>query len=112
MSPATAWRWCGIAKGNSRRRRRHCKRSRRTAGGLLKLGLCQQRHAGLLAQPPERAKMLASARSTYERLIQQFPKSEAHPQAIVERAKCLNRMGDPNTAANELRRFANDAQLK
>ena len=36
-------------------------------------------HAALLAQPPERAKTLANARSTYERLIQQFPKSEAYP---------------------------------
>src|SRR5581483_7164697 len=79
-----------------------------TADALLKLGLCHQRLAALLVQPPERAKELGSARAAYERLMQQFPQSPLQPQAVLERAKCMAAAGDANGAANELRRFTND----
>jgi cellulose synthase operon protein C len=75
---------------------------------LLKLGLCHQRLASLLAQPPEKAKVLANARSAYERLMQQFPNHPLQPQAVLERAKCLAQAGDPNGAVNDLRRFTGD----
>jgi TolA-binding protein len=75
---------------------------------LLKLGLCHQRLAGLLAQPQERNKELGIARAAYERLMQQFPKHDLQPQAVLERARCIAQMGDPNGAINELRRFTND----
>lgn len=79
-----------------------------TADALLKYGLCQQRLAGLLAQPPERVKVFASARAAYERLMKEFPQDALVPQAIFERAKCLADAGDKNGAMNELRRFTND----
>jgi TolA-binding protein len=75
---------------------------------LLKLGLCEQRRATVLGQPPERAKAFAAARTTYDRLINQYPKDALVPQAVLERAKCQAQMGDPNGAMNELRRFTND----
>lgn len=75
---------------------------------LLKLGWCQGRLASLLAQPPEKAKVLANARAAYEQVIQRFPKHALMPQAVFERAKCIALAGDPNGAINELRRFAGD----
>jgi TolA-binding protein len=79
-----------------------------TADTLLKLGLCHQRLAGLLAQPPERAKALGDARAAYENLIQRFPKHPAQPQAVFERAKCLAQAGDKQSAINEMQRFQSD----
>jgi TolA-binding protein len=76
---------------------------------LLKLGLCYQRLAGLMAEPPEKAKMLQSARAVYDRLIApQLAQHPVQPQAFLERAKCIAQMGDVNGAVNELRRFTND----
>src|SRR5262249_44865265 len=75
---------------------------------LLKLGPCPPPLAGLLAQPQEKNKELATARAAYERLMQQFPKHDLQPQAVLERARCIALMGDPNGAINELRRFTND----
>jgi TolA-binding protein len=78
------------------------------ADALLKLGHAQQRLAALLAQPPEKAKALAAARTAYEQLQQRFPKDALVPQAIFERAKVLAQANDVNGAINELRRFTND----
>ena len=72
---------------------------------LLKLGYCHQKLAEVLAQPPEKAKALASARAAYEQLMQKFPQSPLQPQAVFERARCLARANDVNGAVNELRRF-------
>jgi len=79
-----------------------------TADALLKLGLCYQHLAGLLADAQERNKMLAAARTAYEKLINQFPKDLNQPQAIFERAKVLAQAGDVGSAINELNRFQND----
>lgn len=76
---------------------------------ILKLGLCQQRMASLLVQPPEKTKMLQAARATYERLLsKEFAGHALFPQAILERAKVIAQTGDLGTAQNELRRFLND----
>lgn len=75
---------------------------------LLKLGLCQQRLAAVLANPPDRAKALTTARGSYERILQQFPRHPLQPQAVFERAKCLAEQGDRNGAVNELHRFTQD----
>jgi TolA-binding protein len=83
-----------------------------TADALFKLGHCQQRLAGLLAQPPEQAKALAAARAAYEQILQRFPKDAVQPQALFERAKVLARNKDINGAINELRRFLNDPLKK
>jgi TolA-binding protein len=83
-----------------------------TPDALLKLGMCHQRLAALLVKPEERNKVLTDARTTYEKLINQFPKHPFQPQAIFERAKCLALVGDKNGAMNEFRRFANDNVLK
>jgi len=75
---------------------------------MIKLGLCQQRLALLLEKPPERNQALAVARTTYDKLMQQFPQHALVPQAIIERARCIAASGDKNAAMNELRRFATD----
>lgn len=75
---------------------------------LLKLGLCHQRLAALIAQPAEKQKSFAAARAAYERLVQQHPKSEFVPQAVFERAKSMGQAGDLNGSMNELRRFTQD----
>lgn len=82
--------------------------SPQTPDALLKLGQCYQRLAGLLADAQERTKMLTSARTAYEKLINQFPKHPSQPQAIFERAKVLAQAGDIGSAMNELQRFQND----
>jgi cellulose synthase operon protein C len=79
------------------------------ADALIKLGLCQQRLAALTSQAPERAKMLAVARATYEKLF--HPEFKGIPQvaqATFERAKVMALANDVNGAINELRRFTND----
>jgi TolA-binding protein len=53
---------------------------------LLKLGMCHQRLATLVAVPAERAKVLQNARGTYDKLLQQFGNHATAPQAIMERA--------------------------
>jgi TolA-binding protein len=78
------------------------------ADALLKLGYCQQRLAGLLAQPPEQAKAVGAARAAYEQILQRFGNSPVAPQARFERAKCLALAKDVNGAANELRNFTRD----
>jgi TolA-binding protein len=76
---------------------------------LLKLGLCRQRRAMLLADVSERTKQLQAARAVYERLLSpQYARYAGQPQAFLERAKCMAQMGDVNGAVNELRRFTND----
>jgi TolA-binding protein len=79
-----------------------------TADALLKLGYCQQRLGGLLAQAEEKAKALAAARAAYEQLVQRFPKSPEHPIAAFERGKVLAQQNDIGGAINELQRFRND----
>src|SRR5262249_38268853 len=75
---------------------------------LLKLGPCQQRMAGWQGQPPQRVQAFATARATYEKLMQQFPQHPLIPQAVLERAKCIAQQGDKGGAMNELRRFTGD----
>lgn len=76
---------------------------------LLKFGLCQQRLAALLTQPPDKAKVLGAARTAYERLMSpEYNKHPASVQAILERGKVMAQAGDVNGAMNELRRFTND----
>lgn len=80
-----------------------------SADALLKYGLCQQRLAGLLAQPPEKAKALTAARTAYEKLFaKEFTNNPLVPQAYLERAKVIALTGDVNKAITELRRFTND----
>ena len=86
--------------------------SPQAADALLKLGYCQQKLAGILAQPPDQAKALAAARAAYEQLLQKYGNSPEAPQASFERAKCLAAQKDVNGAINELRRFTNDGRLK
>jgi len=79
------------------------------AEALLKYGLCQQRLASLLTQPPEKAKALGLARSAYEKMFAgEFANNPLVPQAHLERAKVIAASGDVNNAINELRRFTND----
>ncbi len=77
---------------------------------LIKLGLCQQRLAGLKADPKERVALFNAARASYERVMRKdfgnHPLHIAH--ATFERAKCITQAGDINTGINELRKFTTD----
>jgi TolA-binding protein len=82
---------------------------------LLRLGLCHQRLALLLAKPEERAQGLVNARAAYEKLIQQYPRHELLPQALYEKARwrtLRNQPGDPAKAIDDLRRFTTDPLRK
>jgi len=74
----------------------------------LKLASCYQLMGALLADPPERQKVLTSAREICEKFIQQFPHDPALPMIVFERAKVLALLGDLGNATNELRRFRQD----
>src|SRR5947209_5785030 len=78
---------------------------------LLKLGFCYLRLVEVTAQPPEKAKVLASARTAYEQLMQKYPNAPQKAIATFERAACLAQAGDVNNAIAGLRPFA-DAPLK
>src|SRR5439155_9984150 len=77
---------------------------------LIKLGLCEQRLAGLIAQPQERVKKYNEARATYEKLMRKdFGVHPIHmAYATFERAKCITFAGDMNTGINELRKLTTD----
>jgi TolA-binding protein len=79
-----------------------------TPDALIKLGHIQQRLAALHADAKDRAPILANGRAIYERLMREFPRHPAVPQAIIERAKVIALQGDKGGAMNELRRFAAD----
>jgi TolA-binding protein len=79
---------------------------------LFKLGLCQQRLAELQDGKKARIDVLASARSAFEKLMLQFPTHSLQPRAIVERARCLALLDNPQGAIEELQRFGTDAVLK
>src|SRR5262249_11000043 len=83
-----------------------------TPDALLKLGYCQQRMALLLAQPADKQKALAAARSAYERIQQKFPNPPARPVATFERAKVLALGNDLGNAQGELKKFAQDPLKK
>jgi TolA-binding protein len=75
---------------------------------LLKFAHCQLRVGMLLADPAEKQKTLALARTTYERVMNEFGQTPAMPMAVLERARCIALMGDPNGAIGELNRFHGD----
>ena len=79
-----------------------------TPDALLKLGYCQQRSAGLLAQPAEKQKMLQAARATYEAILKGYASNPLAANARFERAKVLALQGDTGNAFSELNRFTQD----
>ncbi len=78
---------------------------------MLKLADCYQRNAAILADQQEKNKTLQSARETYDKLLQKYPKHPAYAQAVMDRARCIAATGDAGGAINELNRFRNDSQL-
>jgi TolA-binding protein len=78
---------------------------------MLKLADCYQRNAAILADQQEKTKSLQSARETYDKLLQKYPKHPAYAQAVMDRARCIAATGDAGGAINELNRFRNDAHL-
>ena len=79
---------------------------------LLKLGYCYRRIGSLMTNPTERVQRLTLARTAYERIQKEFPKSAAMPMAVFERACCMALMGDPRSAINDLKRFQADPLQK
>jgi TolA-binding protein len=82
-----------------------------TPDAMLKLADCYQRNAAILADQQEKAKTLQSARETYDKLLQKYPKHPAFAQAVMDRARCIAATGDAGGAINELNRFRNDGTL-
>jgi TolA-binding protein len=83
-------------------------RATQTPDALLKLALCHQRLAALQSRSKDRLQVLADARSTYERMLREFPKDALVPQAVYERARCLAQSGQKKAAVTELQRFRTD----
>ena len=79
-----------------------------TPDALLKLGYCQQRSAGFLAQPQEKQKVLQAARGTYEQLLKEYATHPLAANARFERAKVMAMQGDVGGSFNELIRFTQD----
>jgi TolA-binding protein len=82
------------------------------AGALLRLGLCQQRLAAVMAQEEERKKLFEAARSGYERVLLEYPRHELGPVAAFMRARCIAQAGDSNEAIKRLQAFATGALKK
>jgi len=82
-----------------------------TPDAMLKLADVYQRTAALLADQQAQKQTYQSARETYEKLLQKFPKHPAFAQAVMDRARLIAAVGDAGGAINELNRFRNDAVL-
>jgi tetratricopeptide (TPR) repeat protein len=76
------------------------------ADALVRLGLCRQRLAVVMAQDEERKKMFEAAKSSYERALVEYPLHEAGPTAAFARARCLALAGDTEEAVKRLQAFA------
>ncbi len=79
---------------------------------LLKLGHCAKRLGATLADPNERNQALNRAREVYERLSREYPKDPLAGEAKLEQAKVKALMGDRGGAMNDLRQFAQNADLQ
>jgi TolA-binding protein len=82
------------------------------ADALLRLGLCQQRLAAVMAQAEERKKLFDAGRSSYERALVEYPLHELGPTAAFARARCIAMAGDANEAIKRLQSFASGALKK
>lgn len=82
-----------------------------TPEAMLRLADCYQRNAAILADQQERNRAFQSARETYDKLLQKYPKHPAFAQAVMDRARCMAAQGDIGGAINELNRFRNDGTL-
>ncbi len=79
---------------------------------LLKLGHCTKRLGATLADANERNQTLNRAREVYERLARDYPQSPFAGQGRLEQAKVKALMGDRGGAMNDLRQFAQNAELQ
>jgi TolA-binding protein len=79
---------------------------------LLKLGHCAKRLGATLADPNERNQALNRAREVYERLSREYPRDPLAGEAKLEQAKVKALMGDKGGAMNDLRQFAQSADLQ
>jgi tetratricopeptide (TPR) repeat protein len=82
------------------------------AEALLRIGVCQERLAAVMSNQDERNKLLATARSSYERALVEYPLHPRGPVAVLARARCLNLAGDPNEAIRRLQAFGSGALKK
>ncbi|MFM7150444.1 MAG: tetratricopeptide repeat protein, partial [Gemmataceae bacterium] len=79
---------------------------------LLKLGYCQHRIGGLLANPEEKQKALANARAALEKIQQKNREHPAFAAATLERAKVMVSQKDVDGGIRELQRFVAEEPLK
>lgn len=79
---------------------------------LLKLGHCVKRLGVTLADVQERNNTLYRARDTFDKLMKEYPQSPFAAQARLEQAKLKALFGDRGGAINDLRQFAQNAELQ
>lgn len=79
------------------------------AEALMRLALCQERLAALMSNPEERKALLAAAKTSYERVLVEYPLHPRRSVAVLARARVLNMAGDPNEAIRRLQAFSSGA---
>jgi tetratricopeptide (TPR) repeat protein len=75
---------------------------------MVKLGLCRQRIAELIAEPKEREAAMQLARQTFEQVKQKFPQHPLVAVSELERYRTMALAGDVDGAMQRLPRFLSD----
>ncbi len=78
----------------------------RDPDALMRLGQCQLRLAALAAKDEERNALEAASRTSFERVLLEYPNNDLQPHAILERARWVRKGGDQDEAVRRLRPFA------
>ncbi len=78
----------------------------RDPDALMRLGLCQRRLAALAAKDEDRTALEGASRTSFERVLLEYPNNELQPHAIIERARWVRKGGDQDEAVRRLRPFA------
>ena len=78
----------------------------RDPDALMRLGLCQRRLAALAAKDDDRTALEGASRTTFERVLLEYPGNDLQPHAILERARWVRKGGDQDEAVRRLRPFA------
>jgi len=73
---------------------------------LMRLGQCQRRLAALAAKDEDRNALEAASRTSFERVLLEYPNNDLQPHAILERARWVRKGGDQDEAVRRLRPFA------
>ena len=81
----------------------------RDPDALMRLGQCQRRLAALAVKDEDRNALEAASRTSFERVLLEYPNNDLQPHAIIERARWVRKGGDQDEAVRRLRPFASGA---